>query len=152
MYIIWYILCGFIYICDIEQPLRRDLGLVIPYDCYVNNEGVCSINSLENNSDVMVMNWPFRRTWIYPPIFNGDRVTRSFVFCQMFCRSLFVLLSFFFRTFCCLSCDLRILITPLVSSNSSYFNTHQGKRHYHRSGIKQTNRFSLSGIFDDLLS
>ena len=37
----------------------------------------------------------------------------------MFCRSLFVLLSFFFWPLCCLSFDLRILITHLVSSNSS---------------------------------
>jgi len=35
--------------------------------------------------------------------------------------SLFVLLFFFFWPLCCLSVfDLRILITPLVSSNSSY--------------------------------
>ena len=39
----------------------------------------------------------------------------------MFCRSLFVLLSFFFWPLCCLFCfDLQILITPLVSSNSSF--------------------------------
>jgi hypothetical protein len=39
----------------------------------------------------------------------------------MFCRSLFVLLYFFFWPLCCLSFfDIRILITPLVSSNSSY--------------------------------
>ena len=38
----------------------------------------------------------------------------------MFCRSLFVLLSFFTWQLCCRSFfDLRILITPLVSSNSS---------------------------------
>ena len=38
----------------------------------------------------------------------------------MFCRSLFILLSFFFWPLCCLSFpDLQILITPLVSSNSS---------------------------------
>ena len=38
----------------------------------------------------------------------------------MFCRSLFVLLSFFSYPLCCLSFfDLRILISPLVSSNSS---------------------------------
>ena len=30
-----------------------------------------------------------------PPVFSGFRVARSFVFCIMFCRSLFVLLSFF---------------------------------------------------------
>ena len=37
----------------------------------------------------------------------------------MACRSLFVLLSLFFLPLCCLSFDLRILITPLVSSNYS---------------------------------
>ena len=49
------------------------------------------------------------------------RVTRSLVLCAMFCRSLFVHLYFFFWPLCCLSSfvDLRILITPLVSSNSS---------------------------------
>ena len=55
-----------------------------------------------------------------PPGFSGVRVTRSLVFCVVFCRSLFVLLSFFFRPLCCLSfLGLRILISPLVSSNSS---------------------------------
>jgi hypothetical protein len=44
-----------------------------------------------------------------------------FSFMCMFCRSLFVLLSFFFWPMCCLFVfDLRILITPLVSSNYSY--------------------------------
>ena len=62
MDIIWCILCGFIYICDITRPLRRDLGLAILYDCYVDNEGVCSINSLENNSNMMVMNRSFQKT------------------------------------------------------------------------------------------
>jgi hypothetical protein len=32
----------------------------------------------------------------------------------MFCRSLFVLLYFFFRPLCCLSFDLRILSTPFL--------------------------------------
>jgi hypothetical protein len=53
------------------------------------------------------------------PGFNGVRVTLSVVLCVMFCRSLFVLSSFYFWPLCCLSFDLRILITPLVSSNSS---------------------------------
>ena len=35
----------------------------------------------------------------------------------MFCTSLFVLLYFFILSLCCLSFDLRLLITPLVSSN-----------------------------------
>ena len=48
----------------------------------------------------------------------GD--TRCLVFCVVFCRSLFVILFFFFWPLCCLSFfDLLILITPFVSSNSS---------------------------------
>ena len=43
------------------------------------------------------------------------------VFCVMFCRSLFVLLSLFFCLLCCLSFDLHLLITPLVSSNFNFF-------------------------------
>ena len=51
--------------------------------------------------------------------FSGVHVIRSLVFYVVFCRSLFVLLFFFFWPLCCLSFfDLRILITPLVSSNS----------------------------------
>jgi hypothetical protein len=47
-------------------------------------------------------------------------VTISLVLCVMFCRSLFVLLSFFFWPLYWLSFfDLRILFTPLVFSNSS---------------------------------
>jgi len=49
------------------------------------------------------------------PGFCWVRVTRSLVLCVMFCRSLFVPLPFFFRPFCCLFFDLRILITSLVS-------------------------------------
>ena len=53
----------------------------------------------------------------FTPVFSGVRVTRSLVLCV--CRSLFVLLSFFFWPLCCLFFDIRILITPLVSSNCS---------------------------------
>ena len=55
-----------------------------------------------------------------PPIFSGVRVARSLVFCEVFCISLFVLLSIVFWLLCCLSLDLWIMITPLVSSNSSF--------------------------------
>ena len=44
------------------------------------------------------------------------------ILCILFCRSLFVLLFFFFWPLCCLSFfNLRILITPLVCSNSSFY-------------------------------
>jgi formate/nitrite transporter FocA (FNT family) len=44
------------------------------------------------------------------------RAIVAYVLCVMFCRSLFVFL--YFGHCVCLSFDLRILITPLVSSNS----------------------------------
>jgi len=54
------------------------------------------------------------------PELCGVHVSRSLVLCVMFCISLYVLLPFFFWSWWCLSFfDLRILITPLVSSNSS---------------------------------
>jgi len=47
------------------------------------------------------------------PVSSGVCVPRSLVLCVMFCRSLFVLLSFFFGSLCCLPFfDLRILINP----------------------------------------
>jgi hypothetical protein len=56
-----------------------------------------------------------------PPVFSGVRVARSLVLCVLFCRTLFVILCFFFRPLCCLFFfDLRFLITPLASTNSSY--------------------------------
>jgi len=52
------------------------------------------------------------------PVFSGVRVARSLVFCVMFCRSSFVLFLLTIVSFF----DLRLLITPLVSSNFSYMN------------------------------
>jgi hypothetical protein len=46
-----------------------------------------------------------------PPVFRSVRVARSLVFSIVFCRSLFVFLSFFFWPLYCLSLNLRILIT-----------------------------------------
>jgi hypothetical protein len=43
-----------------------------------------------------------------PSVFSEVRVTRSLVLCVMCGRSLFVLLSFFFWSLCCLFFDLRI--------------------------------------------
>jgi hypothetical protein len=51
--------------------------------------------------------------------YNQVRFRHLFNFICMFCRSLFVLLSFFFWSLCCLSFDLWILITSWLSSNSS---------------------------------
>ena len=53
------------------------------------------------------------------PIFSGVRNTRSLVLCVCFVDRCLSFLSLLWPL-CCLSFDLRILITPLVSSNSSY--------------------------------
>ena len=56
----------------------------------------------------------------FTPGFQWGSCYSIFSFICMFCRSLFVLLYFFFWTLCCLFFfDIRILIAPLVSSNSS---------------------------------
>jgi len=53
------------------------------------------------------------------PVFSGVRDVQSLVFSVVFCRSLFVLLVFFFWPLYCLSFDLGLLIIRLVSSNFS---------------------------------
>jgi uncharacterized RDD family membrane protein YckC len=54
-----------------------------------------------------------------PPVFSELRVPRSLVLCVCFVYRYFVLLAFVFWALCCLLFFyLRILITPLVSSNS----------------------------------
>jgi hypothetical protein len=56
----------------------------------------------------------------FTPGFQWGSCYSIFSFMCMFCRSLFVLLSFFLWLLCCLFFfDLRILITSLISSNSS---------------------------------
>ena len=58
-----------------------------------------------------------------PPVFSCIRVACSLVFCLVFCRSTFFLLSFFFWPLYCLSYfDIRFLVTPLVPSNNSSYN------------------------------
>jgi hypothetical protein len=56
---------------------------------------------------------------------NGHNVSSCysiFSFMSMFCRSLFVLSCYFFRPLCCMFFfDIQLLITPLVSSHSSYY-------------------------------
>ena len=57
-----------------------------------------------------------------PPVFSGVRVTRSLVLYVCFVDRCFSFCTFFFWALCCLFLfDLRILITPLVSSNSSLY-------------------------------
>ena len=56
-----------------------------------------------------------------PSVFWGIHFAQSLVFCVVFNRSLFVYLScFVWSLYCLIIFGLRLLITPLVSSNSSY--------------------------------
>jgi len=60
----------------------------------------------------------------FAPGFIGIHLAQSLVFYVAFYREMFVFLSFLFQPLYCLSFfDLRILITPLVSSNFSYYIT-----------------------------
>ena len=64
------------------------------------------------------------RTPEFTSRFSGVCVTRSLVFCVVFCRWLFVLLSFFFWPLCCLSFfDLR-LIAHLLSLPNNVWETY----------------------------
>jgi hypothetical protein len=48
----------------------------------------------------------------FTPVVSEVHVGQSLVFCVVYCRLSFVLLSSFFWPLCCLSFDLRLLITP----------------------------------------
>jgi len=63
----------------------------------------------------------YRRSWlILSMLFRPfGFIAQNFSFICMFCWSLFVLLYFFCWPLCCLFFDIRIMIAPLVSSNSS---------------------------------
>ena len=68
------------------------------------------------------------------PVFLLVRVTRSLVFCVVLCRSLFVILAFFFFPLYCLSFfDLRLLITMGTHDTVRRQNNKQTKN-------KQTNK------------
>jgi hypothetical protein len=56
-------------------------------------------------------------TSLWIQVFSDVHVAQSFVFCVVFCRSLFVLFSWPLH---CLSFDIRLLITHLLSSNLTF--------------------------------
>jgi hypothetical protein len=59
------------------------------------------------------------------PVFSGVRVTRCLVLCVCFVDRGLSFCTFSFWPLCCLFFDIRILITPLVSSNSSWTTMHR---------------------------
>ena len=80
---------------------------------------VCKLAHLTNSSNCLPFPAPE-----FTPGFEWGSCYSIFSFMCMFCRSLFVLLYFFFWPLCCLFFfDIRFLIAPLVSSNSSSSHT-----------------------------
>ena len=75
-----------------------------------------------------------------PPVFSGVRVTRSLVLyvfvdhCLSYC-------TFSFSHLCCLFFDIRILITPLTSSNSSYKTSQENLKYTKPLSIKLSSDF-----------
>ena len=82
---------------------------------------VCSYTNTTDNTSGAGTAYP-SGTPEFNPGLSGVRVTRSLALCVW----LFVLQYFFFSSLCWLSFELRIMITALVSSNSSYSNLAKG--------------------------
>jgi hypothetical protein len=110
--------------CDVEHTttdISAKFKLTWYYEWVQSNE-----NSDEVMSHVKLISGAGSTGTTYPsgayeftPGFYWGSCYSIFSFMCMFCRSLFDLLSFFLWPLCCLFFDLRILITPFVSSNSS---------------------------------
>ena len=66
----------------------------------------------------------------FTPGFQWGSCYSIFSFMCMFYKLLFVLLSFFVWSLCCLFFDLRIMITSLISSSSSCCHTVYLRHHY----------------------
>jgi len=96
----------------------------------------CTINCTPGRHAIYYINDTVQESWVVTqrmPLVEQELPTlleeftpkclycSLFSFMCMFCR-LFVLFSFLFWALCCLSFDLQILITTLVTSNSSIEN------------------------------
>ena len=97
-----------------------------------------SFHSLEKiGANVLRPNIIYGASGFVPGFWQGSCYS-IFSFLCMFGGSLFALLSFSFWPLCCLSFDLRILISPLVSSNSSLS----------KWGLQNTQTLPLSGALN----
>ena len=95
---------------DIRAQTVRQLSMDGPKDKYVSHL-ILSQHPTQPLQGVIFFDW-----LVFEIILNS-----IFSFMCMFCRSLLVFLYFFPWLLCCLFFfDLRILIIPLVPSNSSY--------------------------------
>jgi hypothetical protein len=85
-----------------------------------------------------------------PPILCRVWVAQSLVFCVVFCRSLYVLLSLFFQQLHCMSFDLRFLISSeivwivniIVWVRGAHMSKN-GQRHYLRQSEIQISHMNM---------
>jgi len=89
------------------------IPITIPFTTYHQICNKCSTTGVTRGEGTAYISGALKFTHVC----GGDRVAQSLVFCIAFCISLFVVLSFFFWTLYYLSFALRLLITPLISSN-----------------------------------
>jgi hypothetical protein len=77
--------------------------------------------------------------------FCGVHTAQSVVFCVVFCISLFFFLSLFFWPLYYLSfCDIRLWITPLVSSNLFTIQTLQHRRQLDDYWVQEVDNINLT--------
>ena len=72
------------------------------------------------NTLLFILSGAVRRTWFHPPVFSWVDVTKFLALCECFVDRCLSFWPFYLAIVCSLSFDLRILITPLVSSSSSF--------------------------------
>ena len=110
---IWFVRAVMFYLCSLY--LFKNTGLPHYFRWYS-----CQLTITWQVSLVM---WELLIPWstLVSPGISRVHVTGSYVFCVVFCRSLFVLLSFFLCwSLYTLSVHLRLLITRLVYSNAFF--------------------------------
>jgi hypothetical protein len=113
-----------LYLIKINQPWFLVETHQNTYNLRVNishwAQRITDFGEVQSTGQHIPMNTTFNWFW-WGTTFGSTypKWTQCWAMC-MFCRSLFVLLCFFLCPLCCLFFfDIRILITPLLSSNSS---------------------------------
>jgi len=98
-----------------------------------------------------------------PPVFSGVRVTQSLILCVMFCRSLFILLSFFFWPLCCLyfdctNSDYHFDIFKLFFQGTLFIGGHNSMFyikvmvHFDKYSSNQLNKQKINSFFSRMYS
>ena len=100
--------------------MTTDMFHLLVLSAFMTYNRVCNqINTMGATSGAGTATFPEHLS--SSPVFIGVRVTRSLVLCVCFVAHCLSFCTFSFCPLCCLFLfDIRILITPLVSSNSSY--------------------------------